>query len=167
MNIDSLSDLPDWNDDEISKFDEEGESWKPNPTRDLCKLMYKQWQQIVLMLNGTFDSLNEEINTSGFPKEYWDDHIAMILSDAFQVAVKIKSSESGNLYVIRMENASIIRKNAQFIASSMLLMMEENMIEKKHGEIIREEINKFRGLFKQWVSTFVKDEFEDEWGLFI
>lgn len=36
--------------------------------------------------------------------------MAMMTSDAFEVAVKIRSSESGNLYIIRMENAAIIRK---------------------------------------------------------
>ena len=166
MNLDSLNDLPDWDDSDFSKFDEEGESWKPKPTREACKLLYKQWQEIVLMLNGVFESMNTEDQKS-FSKEYWEDYKAMILGDAFQVAVKIKSSEAGELYMIRMENASIIRKNAQFIASSILVMMEENVVDKKHGEVIREEIDKFRELFKKWVSTFERDEFEDEWGLFI
>ena len=29
--------------------------------------------------------------------------------------------------------------------------------------MIREEIDRFRELFKTWVSTFQKDEYEDEW----
>jgi hypothetical protein len=49
----------------------------------------------------------------------------------------------------------------------MLTMMSEEVIEKTHGQIIRDEIDKFRELFKIWVSTFQKDECEDEWGLFI
>ena len=48
----------------------------------------------------------------------------------------------------------------------MLTMMSEEVIEKAHGRVIREEIDKFRILFKTWVSTFQKDEFEDEWGLY-
>ena len=66
-----------------------------------------------------------------------------------------------------MENASIIRKNAQAVQSSMLLFMEEGVIEKKYGEIIRHEIEIFKGLFKTWVNTFEKDEFTDDWGLFV
>ena len=112
------------------------------------------------------DSMNLEEKEDGFPPDYWEDHKGMILGDAFQVAVKIKSSEVG-LYTIRMENASIIRKNAQFVKSSMLTMMSEKVIEEEYGRIIRSEIDKFRELFKIWVSTFQKDEFEDEWGLFI
>ena len=166
MNYDHLSDLPDWDDDEFKDEDEEGEGWKPNPTNDACKEMYKQWQQVMIVLNGALDSMVIEEKEDGFPADYWEDHKGMLLGDAFQIAVKIKSSEAG-LYTIRMENASIIRKNAQFIKSSMLTMMSEGVIEEAHGYVIRDEIDKFRELFKIWVSTFQKDEYEDEWGLFI
>jgi hypothetical protein len=166
MNYDHLSDLPDWDDDDFKDEDEEGEEWKPNPTKDACRDMYKQWQQVMIVLNGALDSMVIEEKEDGFPADYWEDHKAMLLGDAFQIAVKIKSSEAG-LYTIRMENASIIRKNAQFIKSSMLTMMSEGVIEEAHGHVIRDEIDKFRELFKIWVSTFQKDEYEDEWGLFI
>jgi hypothetical protein len=166
MNYDNLSDLPEWDDDDFRDEEEEGEEWKPNATRDACKAMYQQWQQVMIMLNGAIDTMVMEEKEDGFSKEHWEDYKGMILGDAFQVAVKIKSSEVG-LYTIRMENASIIRKNAQFIKSSMLTMMAEEVIEESHGQVIRDEIDKFRELFKIWVSTFEKDEFEDEWGLFI
>jgi hypothetical protein len=166
MNLDHLSDLPEWDDDEFKDEDDEGEEWKPNPTKDACKKLYQQWQQVMIVLNGALDSMVIEEKEDGFPADYWEDHKAMLLGDAYQIAVKIKSSEAG-LYTIRMENASIIRKNAQFIKSSMLTMMSEEVIEKTHGYVIREEIDKFRELFKIWVSTFQKDEYEDEWGLFI
>jgi flavorubredoxin len=65
-----------------------------------------------------------------------------------------------------MENATIIRKNAQTVKSSMLTMIAEGAIEEAHGMVIRDEIDKFRMLFRHWVSTFERDEFEDEWGLF-
>lgn len=166
MKYDNLSDLPEWDDDDFRDEDEEGEEWKPNPTRDACRTLYHQWQQVMIVLNGALDSMKVEEKEDGFPADYWEDHKGMILGDAFQVAVKIKSSEAG-LYTIRMENASIIRKNAQFIKSSMLTMMSEKVIEEEYGRIIRSEIDKFRQLFKIWVSTFQKDEYEDEWGLFI
>ena len=166
MNFDHLSDLPEWDDDEFKDEDDEGEEWKPNPTKDACKKLYQQWQQVMIVLNGAFDSMKLVDKEEGFPAEYWQDHKGMILGDAYQVAVKIRSSEAG-LYTIRMENASIIRKNAQFIKSSMLTMMSEEVIEEEYGKIIRNEIDKFRELFKKWVSTFQKDEYEDEWGLFI
>ncbi len=167
MDFDKLSDLPEWDDDDFRDEEEEGEEWKPNPTRDACKALYEQWQQVMIVLNGALDSMNTNTGEDSFSPEHWEDHKAMILGDAYQVAVKVKSSEAGDMYMIRMENASIIRKNAQFIKSAMLTMMAEGAIEEAHGEVIRNEIDKFRELFIQWVSTFEKDEFEDEWGLFV
>ncbi len=171
MAFDKISGLPEWDDDDFLNEEEEGEEWKPKPTRDACKALYEQWQQVMVVLNGALESMNTSKEKSllpgkaCFPAEYWEDHKGMLLGDAYQVAVKIKSSEVG-LYMIRMENASIIRKNAQFIKSSMLTMIAERVIEEAHGMVIRDEIDKFRLLFRHWVSTFEKDEFEDEWGLF-
>jgi hypothetical protein len=166
MKFDHLSDLPEWDDEDFRHEEEEGESWKPNPTRDACKALYQQWQQVMIVLNGALDSMNTYTGEDGFPAEYWEDHKGMLLGDAYQVAVKIKSSEAGGLYMIRMENATIIRKNAQFIKSSMLTMMSEGVIEEAHGKVIRAEIDTFRFAFRDWVATFQRDEFEDEWGLF-
>ena len=169
MSFDKISGLPDWDDDDFRKEGDEGEEWKPNPTKDACRALYEQWKQVMVVLKGAMEStpptVESDTGNEAFPSEYWEDHKRMVMGDALQVAVKIKSSEAG-MYMIRMENASIIRKNAQFIKSSMLTMMSEGAIEEAHGLVIREEIDKFRMLFRHWVSTFKKDEFEDEWGLF-
>ncbi len=161
MRDDNFSDLPDWNDD--LDPDEEGESWKPNPTKEACKKLYLQWSSVMTMLNGCLKINNEEK-----AEDTWIDSIqSILLADAFQVAVKIRSSETGGIYVIRMENAGIIRKSAQSVQSSMLLLMGEGIVEKEYGDIIRNEIEIFKELFRQWVNTFEKDEFTDEWGLFV
>ena len=165
MRIDDLNELPDWDDNGFSD-DDEGEGWKPNPTRDACKAMYQQWNTVMMVLKAAFDSLKEPKEEDNMlSKEMLEDHIAMLTGDAYQVAVKIKSSETG-LYIIRMENAAIIRKNAQYIYISTNGFMQDGLMEPQHRQIIREEIDRFRELFKTWVSTFKKDEYEDEWGLF-
>ncbi len=167
MNIDDLNELPEWNDDEfIDDEYKEGEGWKPNPTRDFCKAMYEQWNQVMIVLKAGFDTLKDPGEDSLYPKGYIDDYKAMMLADAYEVGVKIKSSEAG-LYIIRMENAAIIRKNAQFIKISTNGFIEEELMEDQYRLIIRDEIDKFRELFKQWVATFEKDDCEDEWGLFL
>ncbi len=166
MKIDDLNELPDWDDNEFDGDDEDGEDWKPNPTKEACKAMYVQWNTVMTVLQAAFDSLKEPGEDDMFEKEMMEDHIAMITGDALEVAVKIKSSEAG-LYIIRMENAAIIRKNAQYIKISTNSFMLEGQMEPQHRLIIRDEIDKFKELFKAWVATFEKDEFEDEWGLFI
>ncbi len=167
MKADDLNELPDW-DDNGTGDDDDGEGWKPKPTRDACKAMYQQWNIVMTILKASFDSLKKpETDDELLSREMLDDHAEMIMNDAFEVAVKIKSSEAGGLYIIRMENAAIIRKNAQFIKISTNSFMLEGMMEPQHRLIIREEIDKFRELFKTWVTSFKKDDCEDEWGLFI
>ncbi len=166
MKIDNLNDLPEWDDHEFEDEENDDEGWKPNPTKEACKAMYMQWNMVMTVLQAAFDSLTEPAEADAIEKEMLDDHISMIMSDAYEVAVKIKSSEAG-LYTIRMENASIIRKNAQFIKISTNSFLVDGKMDPKHRLIIREEIDRFKELFKTWVATFKKDEFEDEWGLFI
>lgn len=168
MRFDNLSDLPAWDDDEFNDGENEGGAWKPNPTKDACKAMYLQWQQVMMMLKGALETMQvkEDPGEAEMPLDFWDDYKQTIIGDAYEIAVKIKSSEAG-LYIIRMENASIIRKNAQYIYSSLLTLMIENVIEESYVSAIRSEIDEFRELFKQWVASFQKDEYTDEWGLFI
>jgi len=167
MRSDYLNELPEWDDDKFRNEDEEGEEWKPNPTRDLCKAMYEQWNHVMIVLNAAFDSMRETGEDDLFSKEHIEDQKAMMLGEAYEVGAKIRSSEAGGLYIIRMENAAVIRKNAQFIKVSTNSFVAEDLMEEQHRQIIRDEIDKFRELFKQWVASFEKDEYEDEWGLFI
>jgi hypothetical protein len=167
MNNDNLNDLPEWDDDEFDDNDDEGEGWKNNETKAACKAMYQQWATVMMVLKAAFDSLNEPNDEEDMlSTEMMKEHVAMVMGDAHEVAVKIKSSEAG-LYTIRMENAAIIRKNAQFIKISTNSFISDSLMEPQHRQIIRDEIDHFRKLFKVWVSTFKKDEFEDEWGLFV
>ncbi len=164
MNIENLNELPDWDDDAFGN--EDGESWKPNPTRDACKAMYVQWNTVMIVLKAAFESMKEPADDDLMNKEMVQDQVDMVMGDAFQVAVKIKSSEAG-MYILRMENAAIIRKHAQYIKISTNGFMAQGLMEEEHRRIVREEIDRFRKLFKIWIATFEKDEFEDEWGLFI
>ena len=65
-----------------------------------------------------------------------------------------------------MENASVIRGAEQTVYINMGSLKMQGLAEGPHANAIRKEIEKFRGYFRQWVATFEKDEFEDEWGLF-
>ena len=166
MNTDKFTDLPDWDDKQFNSDDEEWESWKPNPTREACKALFRNWQEVVFLLNGIIGPFLE--------KEGKEDTILKftardLLSDAFMVGAKIKSSEAGGIYIIRMENAAIIREYASGI-SLALVFMKANGMDKQYIEVIRKEIDKFRLLFIEWINTFEKNnEFEipDDWGLFV
>jgi len=161
MNIKNLNGLPKWEDKP-----DEGENWKTNATTQACKALYQKWNEVIVMLTGalgTMKDISEEKEDDSFITE----QKAMILGDAYEAGAKIRSSEAGNMYVLKMENASIIRRNAQFVKTSVLGLIVEGEVDEEHGEIIRNEIDVFRGMFVTWVNTFQKDEFPDDWGLYI
>ncbi|MFN2457506.1 MAG: hypothetical protein ABR502_04835 [Chitinophagaceae bacterium] len=96
MGFDNISDLPDW-DDDMQKFNEadEGEEWKPNPTREACKVLYEKWQHVMMTLTGAFETIktgeSDEDDSANFSQRHLDEFQQTILADAFQVAVKIKA----------------------------------------------------------------------------
>ena len=69
MEIDDLNELPEWDDD--FHDEEEGEEWKLNATRDLCKAMYEQWNQVMIVLKAAFDSLKEPAPDSLYSKRLY------------------------------------------------------------------------------------------------
>ena len=167
MKIDDLNELPEWDDDEFrDDEDAEGEEWKPNPTKDLCKAMYEQWNQVMIVLKAAFDSLKEPGEDNVSPDDILEHFKAKLIADAYEVAVKISCSQTG-LYIVRMDNAATIKKNAQFIKNFFNGFVENDLMEEQYWQILQNEIDTFRELFKQWVATFEKDDCEDEWGLFL
>ena len=166
MNDDFLNHnrIDDW-DDFGKDEDKDGEAWKPNPAKEICKTLAKKWEGIMFMLQGIMADKEKENSTD--EEAMFESYSAFNIGDGYQIAAKLRSAYSVDMYVVYMENASIIRKNAQSIMSSMLVLIAEGFVDEAHGMTLRKEIEEFRELFKQWVSHFKKDEFEDEWGLFI
>lgn len=163
MNIKNLSGIPEWNDDKFTP--DEGDEWKHTESRQLAKNCYNQWRSIAAMVLGVvedmpMDDLREEAEMMKSVHRF-------IMEDTFIVCAKIRSAEVANMYILRMENASIIRSAAQRVASQLLTLIIVNAAEEEHVTIIRKEIDHFRSYFRQWVATFQKDEYDDEWGLFI
>ncbi len=83
------------------------------------------------------------------------------------VAPKIMVAVGCGLYVLQMENAAIIRTNCRQMMEQVGFAVLMDVADKAHKEVIEESIKEFQQLFKEWVATFQKDEYEDEWGLFI
>ena len=159
MNINELNELPDWRDDH-----NEEETGQLNETKEICKKLYQKWNEILMMINGaTADSENNDTSEEVFLKH---SNKAAMLADAYEIGAKLRSSEARSMFINKMENAAIIRKNAQFVKSSMLTLVMEGEIAEEYGELIRTEIDVFRELFIWWVKSFKKDDNSDEWGLF-
>ncbi len=91
----------------------------------------------------------------------------VMLEDAMLLTVKVAGATGGQLYDIKMECATIIRKAARelMIQNHSLDMFGFEHVE--YYQIVRDLIEEYRLLFIDWVAGFDKwDYIIDRWGLF-
>ena len=154
--------LPEWDDHRLLQRRFEGEEWKLKPQLDAAKNLYNKWREIFLLVESYCETLQDS-------KEY--DHAEknkeLIWQNLFIVAPKIIGAAGADLYVLKMENASIVRYNCRELMEQVRFTATVGAGEEKYAEAIEHEMDIFRELFKTWVNTFIKDSNEDEWGLFV
>lgn len=90
-----------------------------------------------------------------------------MISDAALLTVKVAGACSGDLYDIRMEAATIIRRAAHdlMITNHSLEMFDFKEVE--YFQIVRDLLEEYRLLFIDWVASFDQWNYIiDRWGLF-
>jgi hypothetical protein len=122
--------------------------------------LFKKGMEIIEVVNQICDLIPED-----------DEHLLFIknsmLDDAYKLTVKIAGAEGADIYDLRMEAATIIRKAAND------LMVQKHALEmfgfeySGYFDIVRELIEEYRLLFIDWVKGFDQWNYVvDRWGLF-
>ena len=164
MDLDKLNFLPNWDDDDFDN--EEGEAWKTNELRAAGAALYLKWREVF----GLVLAFAENLSDSEFVEEketHEQSTQKLIYENAMIIAPKIISASAVDLYVLQMENAAIIRTNARQLMEQVGFAVLMGFADENYKKVIEDAMDEFRELFKNWVATFQKDDFEDEWGLFI
>lgn len=116
----------------------------------------------ILNLSRRITALIEEEHNE-LSKEYGN----LIMEDASILAPKIAGAEMIDLYDLKMENATIVRKAARDVFTHCTGLKMTGFKEVEYLELLRNEIETFRILFAQWVATFDPWNYIiDRWGLF-
>ena len=90
-----------------------------------------------------------------------------IMENIMVLQAKLYSAERMKLWDLKMENAAIIRKNARELMVQYHSLKMFGFEDVKYYNMVREQLEEFRILFRDWVSTFNPKHFiVDEWGLF-
>jgi hypothetical protein len=94
--------------------------------------------------------------------------VQFMLENAMIIPAKIAGAQAVELYDLKMENATIIRKAArELYVQAGSLRFEEDISDKDYILLLRKEIDEFRLLFIDWVAGFdVWNYIKDDWGLF-
>ncbi len=92
---------------------------------------------------------------------------AQMYEDAAMLTVKVAGAEAGDLYDLKMENATIIRKAARDLMVQNHSLEAFGFKEVKYFSIVRDLLEEYRLLFIDWVAGFDPWNYIiDRWGLF-
>lgn len=166
MDLDDLNFLPEWDDEDYDDEDNEGEEWKKKEGKQAAKALYLKWRDTFSLIYAFADNLapdpkgDEHDTHEQFTKQ-------LIIENAMIIGPKLRGAMAVDLYILKMENAAIVRTNALKMMEQVRYAVLFQSAEEDYKNVIGESIDEFRLLFKEWVMTFKKDEIEDDWGLFI
>lgn len=122
--------------------------------------IFKKGREILDVVSRIGDLIPEDNEHLQFVK-------AEMLSDAALLTVKIAGAEAGQLYDVKMEAATIIRKAARdlMVKNHSLEMFGFEHVD--YYQIVRDLIEEYRLLFIDWVAGFDQTNYIiDRWGLF-
>jgi hypothetical protein len=149
-----------WDDFEENEEDDESE-FDPKAQRDqiYSHPLMKKAKEIVSLTHALVGSLDEA------RKELYG---GMMMEDAMVMSTKFAGAEGVGDYILKMENATIMKVHARHLHSmTYQLAMEETHAE-EHLNLLREAIEEFKVLFVAWVKSFDSaNKYDDGWGLFI
>ncbi len=164
--------LPNWDTLVAKKFgfiddDEEENPQGISSCLDLGGQLYNKWQEIANSLIALEEDAKNAANTSvDFLKEYMHLIREELLPNIPTVGVNIYAGTISDAYILKMEHASLIRIEVKETYKALLNVGIFTPESTAYVEVIKEEIEGFKQLFKQWVGTFVKDDILDDWGLY-
>ncbi|MBN7809571.1 hypothetical protein J0A68_01300 [Algoriphagus sp. H41] len=150
-----------WDDfDEDEDWDEESE-FDPKSQRDqiYSHPVMKKANEIVSLTRALVGSLDEA------RKELYG---GMMKEDAMVMCTKFSAAEGVNDYILKMENATIMKVHARHLHSMTYQLAVEETHAEEHLNLLREAIGEFKTLFVDWVKGFdPSDRYDDGWGLFV
>ena len=109
------------------------------------------------------------IRTVPDENEFLQETVArFMIEDAMMIPAKLSGAIAVDLYDIKMENATIIRKCArELYVRAGSLRYEEDFKDNEYVELLRNTIDEFQLLFVEWVAGFDQWNYIiDRWGLF-
>jgi hypothetical protein len=136
---------------------------------------HKKWpvfiraMEIMRIASNMSDFINERIEQNLDNHELFlaKERVQWINENSMIIPAKIAGLSNVELYDIRMENASIIRKAAREIQVNCTGLKSFDIGIADYVNLLRDEVELFRVDFAEWVKTFDTWNYViDRWGLF-
>ncbi len=131
--------------------------------------LFKKAEEIRRLSLKIVESVENEdtANLNEFERNSLKHYAKYISANATMIPAKISGAEAVEIYDLKMENATIIRKAAREIMTDCTGLRISGYKEADYLQLLRDEIDEFRILFAEWVKTFDPWNYIiDRWGLF-
>jgi len=92
-----------------------------------------------------------------------------MVEDAMILPAKIAGAEAMDYYVPKMENATLVKVHARSLLTQTASIKHLGIVNEQYIQLLRDEIEAFRLLFREWIKTFEHNTIRegDGWGLFV
>lgn len=159
MSDDNINNFDDDFSDEFSEEDEKHfRERKENVKNHPLMLQAKELNELISALLDTCDD-------SSFSELYG----STLRESAIMIMVKLRSSLDSESRLLCLQNAAIIREHGQYLRLANHTLGMSEGFDKKYVTMFREEVEKFRMLFVEWINKVhhMEKDVKDEWGLFL
>ncbi|MBT1689659.1 hypothetical protein [Dawidia soli] len=148
-----------WEDDDTEDGDAEFDPEKERRRMEALPIFQKA-EEIRDMTRRIIDSIDDE--------EVKMIHSNIMLEDSIVIPAKIASAEAVDDFILKMENATIVKIHARSLQAQAASLIFEEVLPEEYLVLLRKEIETFRVLFRAWIKTFHQAKKEgDGWGLFV
>src|ERR1044071_6605145 len=148
-----------WEDDD----DNDDNDYDPDEEQRKLEALpiYKKALEILDLTEQIVDTFNEE--------DMARIHRQNMLEDAMIIPAKIAGAEAMDDYILKMENATIIKIHARSLLTQTSSAKYLHLQDERYLKLLRDEIEAFRLLFLEWIKTFESGTIKegDGWGLFV
>lgn len=152
-------------DDELS--DEENEELNREMERQRRSVKNHPLFRQAKEASHTLDTLLE---SGKQPEDHMESFTSSLKGAMMVLTAKLYSALHSDSYLVCMQNASIIRNEAEYLRLSQHMLNSSYDYDREYVSVFREDMEKFRILFSEWakeIRQMDKDGIEDEWGLFL
>lgn len=108
-------------------------------------------------ITGSYDPEQDQMRSTDF-----------LMEDALIIISKIAAAEGSAIYLLKMENAVLVKIAARSLRTGLNGLSMQNLSAKEHLDLLRAEIDVFQELFVAWIQTFDPNtNLDDGWGMFV
>ncbi len=149
-------------DDENDRYESGLDEWRKLP-------VFRQGVVILHLIEHIIEGikLDDPTGSSHYKLALYERYTQKMMDNALLIPSAIATAHSADLYDLKMENATLVRKAAREIITDTRGLLALGYREVEYLELLTNAIENFRPKFARWIQTFNPQEsIVDRWGLF-